>query len=115
MAAWDAAAMVVPRALVDDPRLVPLLAPPEVELQVKANDRPAGAPAELQRLVDVFDLSVFGEPDSAPRPEGAATVIAPLGLGRDGRRRWAGRTLTRLARTWTFVDADETDLDRVIR
>ncbi|MFE2071095.1 hypothetical protein ACFXDH_53635 [Streptomyces sp. NPDC059467] len=115
MAAWDAATMVVPQALVDDPRLVPLLAPPSVELQVKANDRPAGAPVELQRLGQVFDLSVFGEADSDPRPEGAATVIAPLGLGRDGRRRWAGRTLTRLARTWTFVDADETDLDRVVR
>jgi hypothetical protein len=86
-----------------------------VELQIKANDSLTGAPAELQRLVDVFDLSVFGEPDSDPRPEGAATVVVPLGFGRDDRRRWAGRTLTRLARTWTFVDADESDLDRVVR
>jgi hypothetical protein len=115
MAAWDAATMVVPQALVDDPRRVPLLAPPEVELQIKANDRLPGEPAVLQRLDDVFDLSVFGEPDSDPRPEGAATVIAPLGFGRDDRRQWAGRTLTRLARGWAFVDADESDLDRVVR
>lgn len=115
MAAWDAATIVVPQALVADPRRVPLLAPPEVELQIKANDRLAGAPTELQRLVDVFDLSVFGEPDGDPRPEGAATVIAPLGFGRDDRRWWAGRTLIRLARTWTFVDADQSDLEKVVR
>jgi hypothetical protein len=30
-------------------------------------------------------------------------------------RRWAGKTLTRLARTWMFVDADESDLGRVVR
>lgn len=115
MAAWDAAAMVVPRALVNDPQLVPLLAPSEVELQVKANDRVVQAAAGSQRLVDVFDLSVFGEPDGDPRPDGAATVIAPLGFGRDDRRRWAGKALTRLARAWTFVEADESDLDRVVR
>jgi hypothetical protein len=115
MAAWNAATMVVPQALVDDPQRVPLLAPPAVELQIRANDRLAGASAQLQRLVEVFYLSVLGEPHSDPRPEGAATVIAPLGFGRDDRRVWAGRTLTRLARTWTFVDADESDLDRVER
>jgi hypothetical protein len=61
------------------------------------NFAPPNTASQVQRLVDVFDLSVFGEPDSEPRLGEAATVIAPLGFGRDDRRRWAGRTLTRLA------------------
>lgn len=79
--------MTVPRALTDHPADVPLLGPPQVELQVKANDRYVVAPAQPLRLIDAFDLSAFGEPDSDPSRQGAATVIAPIGLGHQERRR----------------------------
>lgn len=98
--AWDTATMVVPRALVDDPPTVPLLEPPRVELHLKAN-------------VDTLDLSAFGEHDGDPSREGAATIIAPVGFGRQDRWQWAARTLTRLARDWGFADAAESDVDPI--
>jgi hypothetical protein len=99
-AAWDTAAVVVPRALVPDPANAALLAPPTVELQVKTDGT----------LTDVVDLSVFGKPEGRPGPQGAVTVVAPIGLGRTERRAWATKALTRLARDWGFVEAEESDL-----
>jgi len=96
-AAWDAATVVVPGALVPDPERAALLAPPVVELHVKTDG-------------NLLDLSVFGKPAGRPGSEGAVTVVAPVGLGRDERRAWAAKALTRLARDWGFVDADESDL-----
>ncbi|MBE8522659.1 toll/interleukin-1 receptor domain-containing protein [Amycolatopsis sp. H6(2020)] len=97
-AAWDTATVVVPGALVPDPPTAALLAPPTVELHVKTHGPP----------LDVLDLSAFG--DGQPGTEGAATVVAPIGFGRDERRVWAAKALTRMARDWGFVDADESDL-----
>ncbi|WP_158263099.1 toll/interleukin-1 receptor domain-containing protein [Amycolatopsis sp. CA-128772] len=97
-AAWDAATVVVPGALVPDPQNATLLAPPAVELQVKT-ERP-----------EAVDLSVFGKPEGRPEGQGAVTVVAPIGFGRDERRAWAAKALTRLAREWGFVDAEESDL-----
>lgn len=102
-AAWDTAAVTVPGAVVPDPRTTPLLGPPEVELQVKTDGS------------DVVDLSVFGAPEGRPNPQGTVTVVAPIGFGRDERRAWATKALTRLARDWGFADADESDLDERIR
>ncbi len=111
-AEWDAATLVLPRALVPDPETAALLAPPTVELQVKLNDEVAADPPGL---LDVVDLSVFGEPDGQPGSQGAATMTAPIGLDRDQRRAWAAKALTRMARGWSFVDAEESALDRPIR
>jgi len=111
-AEWDAATLVLPRALVPDPETAALLAPPAVELQIKLNDEVAGDP---HGLLDVVDLSVFGEPDGQPGPQGAATITAPIGLDRDQRRAWAAKALTRMARGWSFVDAEESALDKPIR
>ncbi|MEU4248642.1 toll/interleukin-1 receptor domain-containing protein [Amycolatopsis sp. NPDC026612] len=97
-AAWDTAAVVVPGALVAEPGNAVLLAPPTVELQVKAD------------VPEAVDLSVFGKPEGRPNPQGAVTVVAPIGLDRNERRAWATKALTRLARDWGFVDAEETDL-----
>ncbi|MEV4056431.1 toll/interleukin-1 receptor domain-containing protein [Amycolatopsis sp. NPDC049688] len=99
-AAWDTATVVVPRALVPDPANAVLLAPPTVELQVKTDGT----------LTDVVDLSAFGSPAGRPGPQGAVTVVAPIGLGRDERRALATKALTRLARDWGFVNAEESDL-----
>jgi hypothetical protein len=112
--AWDTAMMVVPRALMDDPPTAPLLGPPAVELHLKANDWFDSEPRRSPRLVDVIDLSVFGDHHGDPSPEGAATIIAPIGLGREDRRHWAVKTLTRLARVWGFPDADETDVESTV-
>ncbi|SEC02759.1 SEFIR domain-containing protein [Amycolatopsis tolypomycina] len=98
-AAWHTATVVVPGALVPDPERATLLAPPTVELQVKADGS----------LPAVADLSAFGEAAGQPGPEGAVTVVAPIGLRRTKRRAWAARALTRLARAWGFADADEAD------
>ncbi len=101
-AAWDTAAVVVPGALVAEPGNAVLLAPPTVELQVKTD------------VPEAVDLSVFGKPEGRPNPQGAVTVVAPIGFGRDERRAWATKALTRLARDWGFVDAEESDLDKRI-
>lgn len=111
-AAWHAATVVVPGALVPDPETAALLAPPEVELHVTVNDGVTSAP---RRLLDVVDLSVFGEPAEQPGAQGAVTVFAPIGLGRDERRAWAAKALTRMARGWGFADADESHVDNAIR
>ncbi|MEV7038743.1 TIR domain-containing protein [Amycolatopsis sp. NPDC051061] len=111
-AEWEAATLVLPRALVPDPETAALLAPPTVELQIKLNDEVAGDPPGL---LDVVDLSVFGNPDGQPGSQGAATMTAPIGLPRDQRRAWAAKALTRMARGWGFVDAEESDLDDRIR
>ncbi|EOD63617.1 toll/interleukin-1 receptor domain-containing protein [Amycolatopsis vancoresmycina] len=97
-AAWDTAAVVVPRALVPDPANAVLLGPPTVELHVEAD------------VAEAVDLSVFGKPAGRPGLLGAATVIAPIGFGRTERRAWAAKALTRLARGWGFVEAEESDL-----
>ncbi|WP_086838236.1 SEFIR domain-containing protein [Amycolatopsis kentuckyensis] len=99
-AAWHTATLVVPGALVPNPEYAALLAPPAVELHVKADTS----------LSAVADLSVFGKPTGLPGPEGAATVVAPIRFGRTERRTWASHALTRVARDWGFVDADESDL-----
>jgi hypothetical protein len=96
-AAWHTATVVVPGALVPSPECAALLAPPAVELQVKADTS----------LPAVADLTVFGKPSGVPGPEGAVTVVAPIGLGRTERRDWAARALTRLAGEWGFADAGE--------
>ncbi|QKV75681.1 TIR domain-containing protein [Amycolatopsis sp. Hca4] len=107
-AQWDAATRVLPRALVADPETAALLALPAVELQIKLNDEVS----DHRGLLDVVDLSVFGEPDGQPGSPGAATMTAPIGLDRAQRRVWAAKALTRMARGWGFVDADESDLRR---
>ncbi|MEV7096880.1 toll/interleukin-1 receptor domain-containing protein [Amycolatopsis sp. NPDC051045] len=104
-AAWHTATVVVPGALVPDPECAALLAPPAVELHVKADTS----------LPAVADLSVFGKPTGLPGPEGAATVVAPIGLGRTERRAWAARALTRMARDWGFADAEEAEPGEPIR
>ena len=101
-AAWDTATVTVPGALVPDPERAPLLAPPTVELHVETDGL----------LLDVLDLSVFGTSEGQAGREGAVTVVAPIGFGRDERWAWAAKALTRLARAWGFVDADESDLRR---
>jgi hypothetical protein len=111
-AEWEAATLVLPRALVPDPETAALLAPPTVELQIKLNDEVTGDP---RGLLDMVDLSVFGNPDRQPGSQGAATMTAPIGLPRDQRRAWAVKALTRMARGWGFVDAEESDLDERIR
>ena len=109
MAAWDGATMVVPLPVIDDPLNAPLVDPPQVELQVKASDRYPGQGPDLQ-LTEVLDLSAFGSPTGQPSQEGAVTIIAPIGCDSDHRQKWATKALTRLARRWTFADADEGDL-----
>ncbi|WP_370971268.1 SEFIR domain-containing protein [Amycolatopsis sp. cg9] len=111
-AAWDAATVVVPGALVPDPETAALLAPPAVELQIKLDDEVA---VQRRRLLDVADLSVFGKSDEQPGPQGVVTVVAPIGLGRAERRALATNALTRMARGWGFADADESDVDNSIR
>lgn len=111
-AAWDAATVVVPGAVIAGPETAVLLAPPTVELQVKMDDQSVSEP---RRLSDVVDLSVFGPPDGQPGSQGAATVTAPIGLARNERRAWAAKALTRMARAWGFLEADESDLDKAIR
>ncbi|MET8997973.1 toll/interleukin-1 receptor domain-containing protein [Amycolatopsis sp. NPDC004169] len=101
-AAWQTAAVVVPGALVPDPERAALLAPPAVTLQVKTDTS----------LPAVADLSTFGRPEGLPGPQGGVTLVAPIGLGHSERRTWAVRAMTRLARQWGFVDADESDLRR---
>ncbi|MDS0140661.1 MULTISPECIES: TIR domain-containing protein [unclassified Amycolatopsis] len=96
-AAWQTATVVVPGALVPNPECAALLAPPAVELQIKADTS----------LPAVVDLSAFGKPQGLPGPQGAVTVVAPIGLDRDERRTWAAKALTRLAREWGFADAEE--------
>jgi hypothetical protein len=96
-AAWDTATVTVPGTLLPHPRTAVLLAPPTVELHVKSDDL-------------LLDLSAFGE--GRPGPEGAVTVVAPIGFSRDERWTWAAKALTRLAREWGFVGADESDLRR---
>ncbi|MGW5747611.1 TIR domain-containing protein [Amycolatopsis sp. NPDC003861] len=96
-AAWHTATVVVPGALVPSPECAALLAPPTVTLQVKADTS----------LPAVVDLSAFGKPEELPGPQGAVTVVAPIGLDRDERRAWAAKALTRLAREWGFADAEE--------
>ncbi|MGH3570606.1 MAG: hypothetical protein ACRDUW_02060 [Pseudonocardiaceae bacterium] len=114
-AAWDAATMVAPIAVVDDPPRIPLLTAPRVELQIKVNDRYDSAPDRRLSLPDVLDLSVFGEPTGDLSQEGAVTIIAPIGYDRAHRLVWTAKALTRLARAWTFVDAEEQDLVQALR
>ncbi|WP_326948643.1 hypothetical protein OG439_07600 [Amycolatopsis sp. NBC_01307] len=112
-AAWEAAVVVVPGVLVDDPAAVPLMAPPVVELQVKSDDPREYGPGELLRLVTltkVVDLSVFGTSADTLAREGALTVVAPVGFDHESRRQLTVTALTRLARAWGYVDADESDL-----
>jgi hypothetical protein len=98
-AAWHTATVVVPGALVPDPECAALLAPPAVELHIKADTS----------LSAVADLTAFGKPGGLPGPQGAVTVVAPIGLGRTERRAWAARALTRMARDWGFADAEEAE------
>ncbi|MCR6490599.1 TIR domain-containing protein [Amycolatopsis sp. OK19-0408] len=107
-AEWDAATVVVPGAVVPDAEPAPLLGSPSIELQIKTND-------EGRSLLDVVDLSVFGKSDGRPSPQGAVTVFDPIGLDRDNRRAWSAKALTRMARGWGFLDADESDLAEALR
>ena len=115
-AAWEAATAIVPGALVDDPAAVPLMAPPKVELQVKSDD-PAeyrhGELLHLATLSGLADLSAFGASTDMSIQEGALTVIAPIGLDDESRRKLVIEALTRLAREWGYIDADESDLGSV--
>lgn len=112
-AAWEAATIVVPGALVGDPATMPLMAPPVVEFQLKADDPTEYKPAELQRLTilpKMIDLSAFGTTADNLFREGALSVVAPIDIAPDDRHRLTRTALTRLARAWGYIDADESDL-----
>ncbi|WP_439381530.1 hypothetical protein [Amycolatopsis lexingtonensis] len=113
---WEAATEAVPGALVDDPVAVSLMAPPMVELQVKAGDPREYRPGELLKLVTLptmVDLSAFGTSTDTLIQEGALTIVAPIGIDFESRRKLVVEALTRLAREWGYADADESDLGQV--
>jgi len=111
VAAWDVAAMVAPLAAVDDPALMPPAAPPFVEVHLQTSAPITTSTGRQLLLSDVIDLSAFGEPAREDtRRETGMRVTAPLGIDRQHRRRLVVSGLARLARSWSYIDADEDDL-----
>lgn len=109
VAAWNGATLVAPLAVVDDPRTVPLLAAPYVEFHLQAVQRPGASSSRV--LTDVVDLSPFGEPaQEGTRQEGGMRIVAPLGLDRTQRSALICQGLARLARSSSYVDADQDQL-----
>lgn len=77
-ATWETAILVIPLALVEDPR-GSASRPPTAELYIRAGEKytPEGQP-EYKELPNVIDLSSLGKATGTQLRQGGISVTAPL-------------------------------------
>jgi hypothetical protein len=105
IAAWLTVTRLLPLAAVDDPLAVRPVGPTTIELHLD-NERAMGNGGQALNLLDMLDLSRFGEPPASPRQSMSNATTAGLTLDDDQVHRVVGDALAHLASGSGFLDRD---------
>jgi hypothetical protein len=106
--AWQAATMVLPSAATSNPAALPPSGAPRLELYIQ-NERPEfGGTPRPRRMLDMVDLSAYGQPRARQLRDLSVGVTARIGLADAEIRSLVRQGLIRMTEDYGFTGATTT-------